>query len=441
MNKVFYKLPLPLLLLLLLPLLLNSCFHKDVMSDAADDVKETVLYTGKEGTFIITQEQIFQATSKSSGQGVSFTSGYNECRLTTYDAGTGAIVARVELGEEMESACNIVAVTDDKLWLYSIDPELGLHSRNPKTLDVITKEADIAQLKGFAFARPEWSRIADFYAYDFDKKHIVVTDLQGVHYVFDPAKSKLEVTEDDMPDLDWHKDYLNSSAYFAKDDYVSFDGRDDRKKLVWRGEDSTGELSFLRPELFIDGSESRTALRRSVFLQSLNAKKDSLNALLAGIIKEHPIFASEEYVPYDKYTSAEYEMRNDVSTIRYAIRDIDSDISHEATFGSDYDNYALGDKPNACIVYSASNVSDTARAVLTCIDVNAKKFTQRWVLNLPSFYFNPDEAEGAGVFDEGNPEFGYRWTEVFDGKLLMIAQLKMICVDLKNGKKLWEISL
>ncbi len=430
-------------LLILLPLLmlLNSCFHKDVMSDPADDVKETIVYKGKEGSFVITQEQIFQATSKSSGRGVSYTTGYNECRLTSYDIGTGAILGRVELGEEMEAACNIIAVAEGQLWMYSIDPELGLHCRNPKTLEVIKKEADVPQLKGFNFARPEWTRITDYYAYDYDKKRMLITDLQGVHYVFDPSKSALEKTDDDMPKSDWHEDYLNSSAYFDKEIYASFDGGDDRKKMVWKGEASTGELSFLRPEFFVDRNPVRSAQRKREYFNQLNSKLDSLKGALAAIVKAHPIFGREEYVSYDEYTSAEYEMKNDVSNIKYAIRDVESDIQQEKTFGSDYNQYALGPVANACLVYSANNVSDTARAVITLVDMNGKKFTQRWMLNLPSLYFDPDKAESAGVFDEGNPEFGYRWADIQEGKFLMIAQLKMICIDINSGKLLWEISL
>jgi hypothetical protein len=70
-----------------------------------------------------------------------------------------------------------------------------------------------------------------------------------------------------------------------------------------------------------------------------------------------------------------------------------------------------------------------------------KTFVERWHLDLTSFYYDPDEAEGAGVFEDGDPEFGYRWADIQDGKFVMIAQLQMICIDMKTGKQLWQIPL
>ncbi len=422
-------------------LLLPSCMHKDVMSDPADDVKETIVYSGKEGSFIITQETIFQATSKSSGSGISHTSGYNESRLTTYDISTGAILSRVELGEEMETSCDIIHVSDGELWMYSIDPELGLHCRNPKTLEVVTKESDIKALKGFDFSRPEWSAIKNFYAYDFDKEHIVVTDMQGNHFIIDPKKSVLEKTEDDMPKEDWNPDCFDGNAYFDKDTYAAFDGSDDRKKVIWYTEKETGELSFLKPEYFVDLNPIRVAQRKRDYLEGLSATRDSIQLLINAIIKAHPVFDTEEYIPYDKFTREELDLRSNFSTLKRDLQSIIDEIKHEETFSYNYNRYSLFDKTQGCMVYSASNVSDTARAIITCIDCNSKKFTQRWQLKLPAFYFNPSEAEGAGVFDEGNPEFGYRWADIHDGKFLMIAQLRMICVEMKSGKLLWEITL
>src|SRR5687768_6008398 len=125
---------------LFLLLLFSSCFHKDVMNDRADDVEESFIYKGKDGTYIITKEEIFQATSKKSSGGFTQISGYAEYRISSYDLETGNLNGRAELGEGMEEAFTILGATEGKLWIYSIDPDLGFHARDPKTLEILTDE-------------------------------------------------------------------------------------------------------------------------------------------------------------------------------------------------------------------------------------------------------------------------------------------------------------
>ncbi|HTF04132.1 MAG TPA: hypothetical protein VK826_08900, partial [Bacteroidia bacterium] len=295
MKNTFSKLtPIPILALTLtLVLTLSSCFHKDVMNDRADDLSDSFIYSGKEGTLIITQELIFQANSKKSGGGMTSISGYNECRLTSYDFATGAIVGRVELGGQMDATAEVLAVLNDQLWMYSIDPEIGLHCRNPKTLEIIQKETDIAALKGFSFSRPLWSVISDYYGFDPDKNKIILTDLQGVHYEFDPAGTKLVQTEDDLPDEEWYPDYLGGSVDFNKDSALSFDGSDDRQKLQWQGEKNTATLPFLKPEFFLDLNPERKAKRKEEMVAAITRRKDTVQAKLDAIIKEHPVFKVE----------------------------------------------------------------------------------------------------------------------------------------------------
>lgn len=430
------RISLPLLLLLLL----NSCMHKDVMSDPADDVAETILYSGKEGTFIITLETIFQATSKSSGGGISHTSGYEESRLTVYDFGTGAIVSRVELGENDEAMCEILGITDNKLWLYSIDPELGLHSRNPKTLEVVDKESGIAALKGKSMARPEYTQIEAYYGFDFGSQQIMLTDLQGVRYLFDPIKKVIAETDLEIEREDWSQDYLSSNGYFEQDSFLSFDGKGDRQKLIWRSNEKTAELAFTKPSVFIDLNPIRIAKRKADHVAELQAKVDLIASRLDSLGAK-PEGSHGAISPRSHMNEDEYKKQQTISQLQYDLQHAKDDVEHEVTWPNDFDNYCLNSTPNQGLIYSATNVSDTAAAVLSLVEWNGKKFDQRWQVTLPGFYFNPDEAEGAGVFDEGDPEFRYRWAEIHDGKFVMIAQLKMISIDMSTGKKLWEISL
>ncbi len=411
------------------------------MNDRADDVSQSFIYVGDDETYIITQELIFQATSKSSGGGMTKISGYNECRLTSYDLATGAMLGRVEIGDAIDEGCKILGFGNELVWCYSVDKELGLHSRDPKTLEVVKKESELTALVKFDFSRPEWMNIEQYYGCEVGYGKLVLTDMEGLHYYFNPANDSLTETEATMPEVEWSPDYLSSSAYFSQEDYVSFFGDDDRKKMRWKYEDSTADLPFLKPSYFIDLNTQHKAERTQKFINDATAKRDSIRKQLDQLLVDHPIF-KEENPGWDKLTSEERDMRSDVYGIQRDLQYAEDDLKKLTGDFDDSNDYALNDKANSAIVYSASTVSDTARAILTCVDMTKpKNFIERWHLDLTSFYFDPDKAEGAGVFDEGNPEFRYRWADICDGKFVMIAQLQMICVDMATGKKLWEIQL
>ena len=421
--------------------LLSSCFHKDVMNDRADDVSQSFIYTGKGGPCIITQELIFQATSKESGGGVTHVSGYNECRLTSYDLSTGAMLGRVETGDEVEEGLKIIGVANDQIWCYSITSELGLHCRDPKTLEVLKKESEITALAKFDFSRPEWANILDYYNYQVANGMLVLTDMQGRLFYFDVVNNTLTETEEQMPEDEWSADYLNSSAYFNEDDYISFFGDGDRKKLQWKYEDTTADLPFLKPKIFINLNELTLYKAEQLRIATATAVRDSVKTAFDKLIAEHPVFANE-YASWTEMTKQEQEMRNDYYNLKRDLEERERDLEDLTDDFHSSNDYVLNDGNYSALIYSASSVSDTARAIITCVDMTRPKtFVERWHLDLTSFYYDPDEAEGAGVFEDGDPEFGYRWADIQDGKFVMIAQLQMICIDMKTGKQLWQIPL
>jgi hypothetical protein len=420
---------------------LSSCFHKDVMNDRADNVSQSFIYSGKDASYIITQELIFQATSKSSGGGMTTISGYNEARLTSYDLSTGAMLGRVEIGDAIDEGCKILGFADEQVWCYSVDKELGLHSRDPKTMEVVKKESELTSLSKFNFSRPEWMNIQQYYGYEFSNGKIMLTDMQGLHYYFNPANDSLTETEASMPDIDWSPDYLNSSAHFSKDEYVSFFGDDDRKRMCWKYEDTTADLPFLKPEYFIDCSEYSGYIRQQNQIAALKSDRAKIEAHQDSLYAAHPVFVGNDNPGWDKLTAEERNLQNEVYHFKRDLEEIDREIENTS---SDFDNddYALNDKSYSTLIYSATTVSDTSRAILTCVDMTKpRKFVERWHLDLTSFYFDPDKAEGAGVFEEGDPDFDYRWADIHEGKFVMIAQLQMICVDMATGNKLWEKQL
>jgi hypothetical protein len=403
------------------------------MSDRADDVVKTFVYKGAEGTFIITKEQIFQATSKESGGGVTHIAGYSEYRLTSYDAATGKQVARVELGEGIEEECLLIGATPGKIWLYSVDPELGLHCRDPKTLAVISNESALtaaAPLKGFAFARPEWMKLNQFYGLHVNGK-LMLTDMQGYHYFYDAEKATLAKTEEEVPDYDWATSALSTSGYFSEDEYISFQN-DVRSKLLFRNEDSTGKFSYISGELIMDNDPLHDLARKQAMLDSFDREE----ARWTDSMKVSSQREIELSVP--RSSDFNWDLRNAQNKsedIKRRLDDIKRDRQRLVESKSRVlDRAMLADEPGGFFVVHATDVTDTAKAVITKLRWKNNRFEEIWSSRLPGFYRDAGKADSKGafetVFSDGNPEFDYEW--------FMIAQLQMICLDVKTGKVLWE---
>lgn len=77
---------------------LCSCFHKNTTTGTADDIKHSFSIHVAKGDYLLTHEEIFQATSKSSGPKGTFISGYTDYRYTVRDLQTGMPITRMDVG-------------------------------------------------------------------------------------------------------------------------------------------------------------------------------------------------------------------------------------------------------------------------------------------------------------------------------------------------------
>jgi len=187
------------------------------MNDRADDIESTLLYHGKEGTFVICKEKIFQATSKSSSGGMTRISGYNDFRISSYNINTGKLSARIKLkGHEDDGNCILLGITGDKVWFYSVDKDFGLHCRNPKSLDVIADQQKLwanPQLKPLTLAQPKWYDLPKYFSFNWMKNKIMLSDMQGFTYYYNPVNDSVQKTNDKIsPFAIFSKDYLENSA-------------------------------------------------------------------------------------------------------------------------------------------------------------------------------------------------------------------------------------
>lgn len=429
-------------------LFLASCFHKDVMNDVADDVKSAFVYTGKEGNYIITLEEIFQATSKESGGGFTSISGYAEYRLTSYNAANGNIAARVDLGEGRdENETLILGITDGKLWLYSYWTDLGLHYRDPVTLEVKETQAQLMQkpsLKGIALSKPEWSRIGSFYGFDPVSKRIMISDQQGYKYFLDPSTFAIEKTEADIPDPNWSRNITGNSGELSYEKSVNLEG-DPRKLPVYENKKKENGESYLFASYLLDENPLRRAAEVRPYADSLDRRIDSLKKREAELAAIDPQIADEHIYSY-RMPAHLRDAKEDWEETR---RKLQSEKYQAERYLRDMDThsyYLLSDERGTAFTWSASSVGDTCRAVITKIRLKPdSSFARVWQLKLDDFYFDPDKADNAGafetVFSDGDPDFGFQWFRVFDGKLILISQLRMAAIDLKSGQLLWNHQL
>jgi hypothetical protein len=265
--------------------LTSSCFHKDVMTDRADDIDSPILYHGKEGDFLICRETIFQATSKSSRNGVTSISGHNDYRISSYDLSTGKLSARIKVTGG-DDATVLLGKTDGKIWLYSLDKDLGLHCRNPKTLEVTVSQQQLCtntQLSTITFAKPKWYDLPHYFSFNYIANKLMVTDMQGYVYYVNPANDSVQKTSDKVG---------NGIATFSADNFTSQSKLDDKRKVSLDGDNrktlsinyqpnTKSQLSFLFGKLIADNDDERLATKTRMYIDSLkkNIKQlqDSLN--------------------------------------------------------------------------------------------------------------------------------------------------------------------
>jgi hypothetical protein len=423
-----------LLIFAIAAVLLSSCFHKNVLTDRADNIDATVVYQGKEGSYIICREVVFQATNKSSGRGITKISGYNQFRISSYDLNTGKLSARVNLKEGMdEGECILLGVTEGKIWFYSLNKDLGLHCRDPKTLDVIANQEKLCanpQLKALSFAKPKWYDLHRYFSFNWMNNKIMLSDQQGYTYYYNPANDSVTRTSDKI-DVAFIKDFVTTAGDRGNNKYV-YMSNDNRSKIQINNKDVSGnDLSFLSGKLILDLYEANVADARNKYEVQLRATMKNLQDSIAH-------FAAVKHAA----TDAEYKMQWNYEAQQRRVNEIENYFKYPLP-----DKRALlTDEPNSLLVYQASDVTDTARLIISKVKLEGDTAAaEEWKCTLHNFYFDADKANHKGafetVFSKGDPQFRYQWFDIVEGKLIIIAQLQMACIDMKTGKVLWNINI
>src|SRR5436309_1564298 len=101
-NSYIYYMTAKTLLCIAIAATFSSCFSKSNKTGSADDVVHSFTCHTSKGDFLVTHEEIFHATSKSTGPKGTYISGEADYRFTIRNLQTGEQVTRFITGDRTE---------------------------------------------------------------------------------------------------------------------------------------------------------------------------------------------------------------------------------------------------------------------------------------------------------------------------------------------------
>lgn len=420
---------------------LSGCFHKNVMKDDADNVAEVVMTSTPEGDVLVMNEEIFQATSKSSKGGFRQTSGYSEFRLTSYDAATGNIINRIELGERDENFSVFLGVSNSLLWYVSVDKEVGLHSRNPRTLEIVNKQEDIVNANPFLannFPEVKWYELSSYYGLDYITGNIMLTDLSGTVYILDTKTLKTEKSTEKIEKFKFDENILCSSGKLNSEDYFNLRYENPRRNLSFKNKEFKN-LDFLEGQFICSSIRLDVNTVHPEFFDPLNKevqklinKSDSLAEVLNNLED------NEVNRRYGMKRSAEIDLESTNRNLKYKLEEIKRSRD-------DFKTVISSDK--GIFVYHRSTATDTAKVLISKIKFkeNPPAAELLWTVELPEIFFDPAKVYEKGSFDyvfsKGSPDLRTQRAVFLNDKLILVLMLKAVCIDLSSGKILWTFTI
>jgi hypothetical protein len=423
-----------------------SCnpMKKDAMKDRADDIKEVIVSKNSQGVYLVVKEEVFQAVSKSDQGGFRRISGYTEDRISSYDINSGKLVKRIVLGEREENSCLFLGEMNGRLWYKSVNKELGVHARDPQTLDVTVSQEDLIRANPFLagnLSMPEWNSLQRYYGFDVLKIMPMVSDNAGFVYWIDPVSLKAEKTSESIGNFDYDNNCTSTSMKLDAGTSINLQGSP-RNSISYSGrefkEPSFLDGNFLKSSNLIysadAGAKFLAPFREKI--EMCNRQIDSLNTILGAI---------DTNSSGSRNSSVKYNRRNIQSRIESLSRDIKYAENDMKRYSSD-ELYDILSDDNSVFVMSRTDVTDKARVVISKVKLNADTTVAlTWQTRLDNVYRDPekgfDKSSFEFVFSKGDPELNTMRTVFYDNKLIFIFMLTATCIDAGSGRILWSIDL
>lgn len=433
--------PLLLIIFCWLPVLfLTGCFFKSDKTGTADDIISELIYTDNAGSVLIAHEKVFHATSKRSRGGVTNISGYSTTRLSTYDAKTGRLLARTVPGKGTEDGCMVLTLQKDRLWLLSKDDEVQLQTYDPRTLTLTAGTGELLQqapfLKGH-LANPEWYQLKQFFGYDAGYG-IILSDDKGFRYTLDPATLKVE--KFNKPDyvLFFLKDPPATAMRAVYNDGITLALNGNPRGIL--EQDNTplsGNPGYLKGAFLIDNNINRLKQLQSKELAALNeeiARKTKERDSLQAATDKLPAGSSHQRANGIRIRTAGYRIDD-------LVRKAEKITPHHMPGKTDH---LLQPSPGQFFILQASSTNKDALLVLSKLEWQpGHELKEHWQTPVTGMFFDPDNARETNtfkfVFSGGNPQFGFRWADMAGRQLLLTWMLHTSCIDMSNGKVLWQI--
>ncbi|MBN2891677.1 MAG: hypothetical protein JXL97_07410 [Bacteroidales bacterium] len=423
----------------------TSCMHKNVETCNVDDINKIIVHKHNNQNYLISYELIFQARSKSSGNGITTISGFNDTRISVYDIDSGELIARKKFGRYLEKTGEIVlGAIDDKIWLYSMKDELY-------AVDISTLEPAITMTKileknpdfNIELAKPQWYEAQNYFGYNQIEKKIIFSDNMGYKYELNPSSLKIKKTDDSKEiGSDSHNSPL-STYVSLNNTYISFNG-DLRQTISINSEEINPELSFLEGKFILDNNINRiykSFLKNADFctkeINKINFKLDSLKSL----------YGDDEWEWEKDLRNYYRDLKQELDLIEreneFAEKKID-EIKEGDLFSITY--LLMPEEKTDFFVFHSDNTNPDSRVRISMIEINQEqKGVEKWNILLDKLFFDYNQASENNdfkrVFSKGDPSFDFQFFDLVDNKLIVIYMLHAYCIDINNGNVLWSMQM
>lgn len=435
------------ILALILASVVFSCnpMKKDTEKDRADDIKEVIVSKNDAGEFLVIKEEVFQALSKSDQGGFRRISGYTENRISSYDINTGALVRRVVLGEREDSECYFLGETNGKLWYKSVDEKLGVHARDPGTLDVIVAQKELTDANPFLadnLSKPEWNTVQRYYGFDVVKMAPMVSDNSGFVYHIDPVSLRAEKTSKSIETFDTDNTCTSTSMNMDANTNINLQGNP-RNSIRYLNrefnEPSFLDGNFLKSSNMINpfagGSKFLAPFREKIGVYELQI--DSLK----NILEKTDSTSADKYKKISQ-THIFSKTQRRIEDLKSKIKYEENDLRRE----SESRFYEIITSDNGVFVMSRSDVSDKAKVIISKVNLHADStLSLAWQTQLENVYRDPDKGFDKSsfefVFSKGDPDLKTMRVVYHENKLVFIFMLTATCIDTDTGNILWSRDL
>ena len=438
MNKF-----LPSTIVIVTAFLLASCFHKSDKTGSADDITHSFICHTASGDYLITHEEIFHATSKSSGPKGSYTSGYADYRFTVRNIQTGEQVSRVITGDRDEDVMPI-GYDGKQLWCYSADKSVGLHAREPSTMQITITRDKVEEINPFlrnSMDAPKVYEASQFYMYDPVSNTVVLTDIQGNLFSLDPASLKASPLKKKPSYRNTFADSHSTSADRWLDMPISLKG-DIRKQIEFK-HDKTSEDSYLNGEILLEQSIPRLSSVAKQMQEENNNETAKLQHRVDSFLSVYPALKDDQQA---SLTIRDYNIPIRFSELKRQLKSRQEDTgSMNDDIVRELNHLVMGCDSNYIYIVHANNLTDTSSILITRTMVKGETSHPQWTTLVPQIYFDPSKGikrnSMSEVFKSGNPEFRYEWYGIEGNVLVGIKMLFAFGIDVNTGKLLWKQQL